>query len=154
MKKIFSLFVATISVCALHGQKTPNDGDWSLQKVTLQNTPEAEFMVRIGDIDNLGFGWPEQFDPFCERVRDAHNWPWDAVDGDTPGTDRIIISSKFVPDQYTGCGGDGYTGSYDPVKTKPVAYTLATDYLKTATINDAYLMLFIDDFQAPTICST
>jgi outer membrane protein OmpA-like peptidoglycan-associated protein len=110
-------------------------------------------MVRVGDIDNLGFGWPEMFDPFCERVREAHGWPWDAPTGDTPGMDRILLSSKFNPDRPEGCGGDGYAGSYNPALTKPVPFTLPTDGLKGITIRDAYLQLFIDDFQSPGICS-
>jgi OOP family OmpA-OmpF porin len=153
MKKSFLLFLLFTAGITAYAQTTPNDGNWASQKVTLQNTPEAEFMVRIGDIDNLGFGWPEAFDPFCERVLDSHNWPWEAAEGEVAGTDRILVSSKYNRDNPSGCGGDGYSGSFDPVKTNPVPYTLPTDYLKTATIRDAFLMLFIDDFQAPGNCS-
>ena len=46
-----------------------NNGDWTIQQVTLTNTSEANLMVRAGDIDNLGFGWPQNFDPFSEIGR-------------------------------------------------------------------------------------
>ena len=34
------------------------NGDWSLKTAVLRDTPEADLVVRTGDIDNLNFGWP------------------------------------------------------------------------------------------------
>lgn len=132
---------------------SPNDGPWNKSNVSLKNTPEAAYMIRTGDIDNLGFGFPEGFDPFCGRSTDAHSYPWDLAPGDAPGTDRILLPSSCHPDKPAPCGADGYSGSYGILNTKPAPINLSLEILKGAEIKDAYLQLFIDDFQAPALCS-
>jgi len=129
------------------------DSEWKQQQAVLKKTMEAEFIIRVGDIDNLGFGWPESFDPFCGRMSESHAYPWDINQADIPGFDRILLSSKFSPNKTQDCGGDGYSGSFDAAKCKPVTWKIPTDALKGATINNAYLQIFIDDFQAPSLCS-
>ena len=129
------------------------DSKWEQQQAVLKNTLEAEFIIRVGDIDNLGFGWPESFDPFCGRMSESHAYPWDINAADLPGFDRILLSSKFSPNKTQDCGGDGYSGSFDAVKCKPATWKIPTDALKGTTINNAYLQIFIDDFQAPSLCS-
>ena len=57
-----AIFILPLSI--LNAQVTEEDGDWSKKIEILQNTPEAQLMVRTGDIDNLGFGWPANFNPF------------------------------------------------------------------------------------------
>lgn len=39
-------------------------------------------MVRSGDIDNLGFGWSADFDPFSGVSTPSHGFPWapDSID--------------------------------------------------------------------------
>lgn len=130
-----------------------DDKNWSAQSVALASTPEAEFIIRLGDVDNLGFGWPGGFDPFCSRTTDVHAYPWDARAEDLPGFDRILLSSKYNPDDPRGCGADGYSGSYDKVQSRPVVYRLPLSTLKGAAISNAYLQIFIDDFQSPSLCS-
>ena len=44
---------------AASAMTTETDGDWKAQKVELSDTKEAERVIRVGDIDNLGFGFPE-----------------------------------------------------------------------------------------------
>ena len=129
------------------------DKDWKSQTAFLKNTAEADYIIRVGDIDNLGFGWPDGFDPFCGRMTDVHAYPWDASKDDLPGFDRILLSSKFNKAKAQACGADGYSVSYDVVTSKPVTYSIATDKLKGVTVKNAYLQLFIDDFQAPSLCS-
>ena len=104
-------------------------------------------------MDNLGFGWPEKFDPFCGRMTQSHSYPWKANETDAAGFDRMLVSSKFDP-RAAGrtCGSDGYAASEDPPGA-PVPYSLPIDPLKGATITNAYLQMFIDDFQAPSFCS-
>ena len=77
MKNIFFLafFIFFIEAGASAQTITPNDGSWSKMTVSLKNTPEAAYMIRTGDVDNLGFGFPEGFDPFCGRSTDAHSYP-------------------------------------------------------------------------------
>jgi hypothetical protein len=73
----------------------PNNGDWSQENVTLHNTAEADLMVRIGDIDNLNFGWPDNFDPFSGESTPIHPFPWAINASDPAGTDRIMVVSSF-----------------------------------------------------------
>src|SRR5688572_16375712 len=129
------------------------DTEWSKQEVVLKNSLEAEFIIRLGDADNLNFNWPEGFDPFCGRMTESHFFPWEANPEDLPGFDRILLSSKFKSGQEHRCGGDGYAESFDPVKSKPVTWSIPTEVLAGATIQNAFLQIFIDDFQAVTFCS-
>ncbi len=130
-----------------------SDKDWQLQLAVIKNSPEADVIIRIGDADNLGFGWPDQFDPFCARMTDAHAYPWEPQAGDLPGLDRILLSSAYRPDKGSPCGSDGYSSSYDPARTKPASLKLPLESLKNTEITNAWLQLFIDDFQAPSFCS-
>lgn len=130
-----------------------SDVDWQLQEVALKNTIEAEYIIRVGDVDNLNFMWPESFDPFCGRMTESHYFPWEANPEDIPGFDRILLSSRFDPKKEQRCFADGYAASYDPLKSRPVAWTIPIDVLKRVAIQNAYLQIFIDDFQAPTFCS-
>ncbi|MFZ5440010.1 MAG: OmpA family protein [Myxococcota bacterium] len=146
--------VVLVPVVALAQPKTVSeDKDWRKPSAVLENTLEAQWIIRVGDVDNLGFDWPEGFDPFCGRMSESHGWPWDAKDSDVPGQDRIILSSKLNPEKPAGCGADGYSGSFDKKRTKPVPWKLPTSALKGTTIANAYLQLFIDDFQSPSTCS-
>ena len=87
---ILSVIIFSVSVLA---QTIQNDGDWAKQYVTLSNTPEADYMIRIGDIDNLGYGWAEGFNPFSGKSTDTHDWPYSIDPNDAPGTDRVMIPS-------------------------------------------------------------
>lgn len=153
MKKlivIMSIHFLTIGFA----QDTKSDGDWTKQLVTLKNTPEADYMIRIGDIDNLGYGWPEDFNPFSGRSTPGHDWPFNINPDDAAGTDRVMIPSAFIkdPTRGSGCGGDGYS-SGDPnlFKTEPLYMPL--DFIKEANIISAALLIFVDDFQSPGTCS-
>lgn len=130
-----------------------SDTDWLKQQVIVTNSEEADFIIRIGDVDNLGFGWPEGFDPFCGMMTESHIFPWEVHDSDMPGFDRILLSSKFRPNSEQACGGDGYSASFDAKLSRPVKWNLPTQVLKGQEIKNAYLQLFIDDFQAPSFCS-
>jgi hypothetical protein len=145
-------FLATFATVV--SQTVSSDKDWKAQAVSLKGTPEAEFIIRVGDVDNLGFGWPEKFDPFCGRMTESHPYPWPINNQDVAGFDRMLVSSKFDPRvQNRTCGGDGYSSSQDPAPSRPAPYVLPIDLIKGATIRDAYLQMFIDDFQAPIFCS-
>ncbi len=130
-----------------------SDTDWSQQRAVIRNVPEAEFIIRLGDVDNLGFGWEEGFDPFCGKVTNSHEWPWEPRKGDLPGFDRILLSSKFGTKSEFPCGGDGYSGSPELALAKQVSFNLPTEILNGASIKNAFLQIFIDDFQAPSLCS-
>ncbi|MBL9155751.1 MAG: OmpA family protein [Verrucomicrobiales bacterium] len=147
-----ALLVSTLAV--LHARETQTDGDWSLQTVSLRDTPEAEVMIRIGDIDNLGFGFADDFNPFTGRPTDPHGFPFDPAAGDAAGTDRIMVGSRFTGEDLPA-GQDGYTFDYHPqdrpLKTESLVLPLAA--LAGVDIRDAVLCLFVDDFQMPTFRS-
>lgn len=135
-------------------RNTVTDGNWLESKVFLQNTPEAEFMYRLGDVDNISFEFPDEFDPFCGKTTDAHQYPWEPKTTDLPGMDRILLSSKFNPGTEFSCFGDGYSVAYDPKSSKPVPYVMDMPAVKGAALKDGFLQIFIDDFQAPSMgCS-
>ena len=74
----------------VRAQTTANDGNWATKRVALTNTPQAAFMARVGDIDNMGFGWETGFDPFSGESTPGHGYPWEADPADPDGTDRIL----------------------------------------------------------------
>ncbi|HTN47291.1 MAG TPA: carboxypeptidase regulatory-like domain-containing protein [Flavipsychrobacter sp.] len=122
---------------------TPNDGNWSLKTITLANTPEADLMVRTGDIDNLGFGWPTGFNPFSGSNTPAHGYPWTADPSDPPGTDRIMVISSY---NGTSPYRDGYTSNTN--RPDNIVHPISLSFTPPATINSAQLQIFVDDFQA------
>jgi OmpA-OmpF porin, OOP family len=129
-------------------QQTDNDGDWTKNNVSLKNTREAEYMLRVGDIDNLNFLWPDNFNPFCGLSTPSHGYPWNIDPKDLPGMDRILLGTSFKGEN----GADGYSGSFS-AETKPVAITIDLKDLKQVKINKVTLQIFLDDFQAPVLGS-
>lgn len=121
------------------------NGDWTKQYVTLFDTPEADIMVRTGDIDNLGFGWPEGFDPFSGNSTPKHAYPWNPDTINAPGTDRIMVITS-----YNGSpphGQDGYTNGSSRPENLPRSIVLSYD-LQEVELESAMLQIFVDDFQA------
>lgn len=151
--KNFFLLITVLCPSVLFAQTTANDGDWTLQLVESKNTTEADYMIRIGDIDNLGYGWPENFNPFSGKSTDFHEWPFRIIPEDAKGTDRVMISSSYAKNQNRLlCLEDGYsTGDVNKFKVVPLEMPLTS--IKDANINSAALLMFIDDFQSPSTCS-
>ncbi len=154
MKKSLYLFSFNLllCVCVYAQQDAQLDGDWKKQFVFLKNTTEADLMIRVGDIDNLGFGWAQGFNPFFGKSTEAHGYPWAIDSTDAPGTDRI-----FVPTSYSYENGsapyEGYTGYTERPNNLPVPITIPLSQLKGITVKDATLQLFVDDFQSPELHS-
>lgn len=119
------------------------NGDWSAKNVTLKNTPEAQLMVRVGDIDNFGYSWGT-VDPFTGKETSTHGYPY-KPNSDPAGTDRIMVVSGYTgggtTDGYTSStyGKTGYTTTVSPV-------TLQYD-LTGITVQNAYIQMFVDDVQ-------
>lgn len=136
-----------LTVLAGEGRlQAPSPQTWPEPDRVERGGSEADLVVQLGDVDNLGFGWPADFDPFSGRSTSPHPYPWKPGDKDAPGTDRI-----FVVSGYTGKnpGGDGYTANTPRQESRPVPLRLAYD-LGGLTVPSAALQLFVDDFQAPT----
>lgn len=148
--KNFIVFFILLPLLSAFAQNRQHNGDPGLKKVILKNTQEADVMIRIGDIDNLGFGWEEEYDPFSGRPTYSHPYPWEVQPDDPKGTDVIMIGSSFLDKRNPLCGSDGYSEN-NPAKAAPVIIPLAE--LKGTDIKSASLIMFIDDFQAPEFCS-
>lgn len=149
MPTLYFLALVLAFTSMAYAQTTANDGDWKANTVVLKNTAEADVMIRLGDIDNLGFGFPADFDVFTGRSTPPHAYPWQPAKNDVPGMDRILIGSGYGKKSQP-CGGDGYTGS-NP--SRPVPYQLALDAVKGVGISGALLTMFVDDFQK-SLCPT
>lgn len=151
MKKFILSLGGILALFSLSAQRsTENDGDWSQQFLVLKNTAEADLVIRVGDIDNLGFGFEEDFNPFSGRSTGSHNYPWDPVPGNAGGTDRIMVPSSY---NYNLYGGDGYTGTTKRPGNLPQRVSIPLAALKGQQVDSAALQLFIDDFQAPSMGS-
>jgi len=142
--------------------------DWALFYERTEGGPEADLVVRAGDISNLGFGWPKNYDPFSGKSTPPHPFPWSPKPGSPDGTDRMLLGSAVTPTDYIEhpFAGDGYTSSLlhlckdstdvSSCKTRqdsmpqPIVLPVAALPAK----NDAVLFqIFVDDFQAPSFHS-
>lgn len=151
LRQTWSSAAVVVSMMATAMAATPTDGDWTQKSGELRNTPEADLMVRTGDIDNLGFGWAAGFDPFSGRNTDPHGFPWVPDPKDPSGTDRIMVPSSF---KGTPPGGtDGYTSGTSRPGNAPQPIALSYT-LGDVLVKGAILQMFVDDFQAPVMGST
>jgi OmpA-OmpF porin, OOP family len=142
--------------------------DWALRYERTENGPEADLVVRTGDINNLGFGWPKNYDPFSGKSTPAHPFPWSPRTGSPDGTDRMLLGSAVTPADYVEhpFAGDGYTSSIlrpckestnaSPCKNRqdsmPQPIVLPVGALP-GKINAVLFQIFVDDFQAPSFHS-
>lgn len=138
--------------------------DWALKYERTENGPEADLVVRTGDINNLGFGWPQGFDPFSGKSTPPHQWPDpnNIPPGAPDGTDRIMLGSAVIPgpgDGYSGALGDCAMLKQMPSMsaleprckhalelTSPTPITLEMGALPSK-IDAVVLQIFADDFQ-------
>ena len=139
--------------------------DWALKYERTVNGPEADLVVRTGDINNLGFGWPKDFDPFSGKSTPPHPFPWKLRPGAPDGTDRILIASVITPmDVWNSLpkgydGHDGYSETLihgkplpdapppqERLDSMPKPITLNVGTLPEK-INDVVFQMFLDDFQ-------
>jgi len=120
--------------------------DLSLKYEQVWGTEQAELIVRYGDVDNLGVGWPEGFAPFSGETTPEHDIVWLVDPDDAEGTDRIMVVSSY--DGWTGDATDGYTASTSRPSNEPceilIAYTAPA-----GGVVSAILQVFADDFQSP-----
>ena len=124
----------------------PNtNGNLPDHTVGLCNTREARLMVRTGDIDNLGFGWPAGFDPFTGNNTPAHSYPWPIDPNDPAGTDRISVGSAF-----TNHFGDGYSRTTTRPANLPqcIVLNLELPCLDGTVPSSGIVQMFVDDFQS------
>jgi hypothetical protein len=122
----------------------PENGDWDQEHVTLRDTSEAELMVRVGSIDNVGFGFREGENPFEAAEQWSHPYPWTPPEDAADGTDRIMLGTS-----YEGEALDGYSRQWSEnpseATTRPIELSYDTSGI---TVRSALLQIVIDDFQA------
>jgi outer membrane protein OmpA-like peptidoglycan-associated protein len=145
------LFLALVECSA--GQapaKFVAPASWAAKTERTVGGPEADLLVRTGDINNLGFGWPEGFDPFSGKSTPGHGYPWDPRPGAPDGTDRILMGSVITQHDVDSHSHDGYTNyAWDHrAASMPVPVTLNVGALP-AKVNVVLIQMFLDDFQAP-----
>ena len=135
--------------------------DWALQYERTEGSTEADLVVRAGDINNLGFGWPLGFDPFSGKSTPPHSYPWKTPDGVADGTDRIMIGTSVDPYRESGAG-DGYSSVLNNCSpfgapgtpcqgrqdSMPRPISLPVGALP-GKIDAVLVQIFVDDFQAP-----
>lgn len=118
---------------------------WKQVRRSERDGPEAELLVQLGDIDNLGFGWPAGFDPFAGKSTPVHRYPYRPEADDPDGTDRIMVVSGYVGGE--GAHRDGYT--FETARPdnapRPLVFEFALDGVEVKTVA---LQLFVDDFQS------
>jgi fibro-slime domain-containing protein len=133
--------------CVLGGRSfgPSSDSDWRAYRVVLFNTVEAECVARTGDIDNLGFGWALDFNPFSGEAAPEHDYPFSPDEDDPSGTDRIQVITSY--DYESNRDTDGYTDSTSRPNNRPTPITINFDFRNP--IHAAVLQMFVDDFQAP-----
>ena len=142
--------------------------DWPLRYERTENGPEADLVVRTGDINNLGFGWPQGYDPFSGNSTPPHGFPWKPKPGSPDGTDRIMLGSPITSAYYAAhrFTGDGYSNLLNPCilgtpdassckereDSMPQPIVLSFGALPPK-IDAVLFQIFVDDFQAPTFHS-
>jgi hypothetical protein len=130
--------------------------------------PEADLVVRVGAVNNLGFGWPKGFDPFSGNSTPPHHHPWTPYEGAPAGMKRILLGSSVNPSEVFRKLGDGYRnilgacrpGSGRPVvepckarqDSMPMPITIPVGELP-AKVQAVLFQMFVDDFQAPVMHS-
>ena len=156
MKKYFLFFIVNVFSIHLTSQTDNDNGSWKERYVLKTNTAEADFMVRLGDIDNLGFGWENKFNPFSGRSTNAHIYPWDWDSTDVLGLDMIMVPTSMGKKD-APCGGEGYSSQQSVLMEKygktTFAFTVSLKGIDTSKIKNVILQMFVDDFQAKALCS-
>src|SRR6185369_3336278 len=114
--------------------------DWAATHREVRNAKEAELLVQVGDIDNLGFGWPYNFDPFSGDSTPPHRFPWAPEADDPQGTDKIMVSSAGP---FESPIHDGYAQETMRDENQPVPLVIQFDP-KGIAIKGAVLQLFVD----------
>ena len=121
------LIVLVSLLVALLGRlpaQTAKPAPWSAKSDRTVGGPEADLVVRTGDINNLGFGWPPGFDPFSGKSTPPHGYPWTPPAGAPAGTDRIMLGSAVTAQDVATRSGDGYAGSTQRPDNMPQPVTL------------------------------
>ena len=120
--------------------------NWKLQTERTAGGREADLIVRTGDIDNLGYGWPVHFTPFSGESTPAHPYPCTLRPGAAPGTDHAMLGSGVTEQDLKTRSGDGYSSCSKRPDNLPQAIPLAIGVLPPK-VHAVFFQMFLDDFQ-------
>ena len=79
----------------------------------------------------------------------AHSYPWDANPADLPGFDRILLSSKYNPCKTVPVRWRWLFRIFDKINSKPVTWSIPTESLKDATVQNARCRYLLMIFSHP-----
>ena len=140
--RMLLILVALLTFAATSVSAQSQPQNWSDGRAVVVDGPDADLEIRTGDIDNLGFGWPESFDPFGGQATPVHPFPWTSDPADPAGTDRIMVVTGWVG----GFDADGYATSVPSDEATPVAIDLSFD-VALPEAEKVWIQFFLDDFQ-------
>jgi outer membrane protein OmpA-like peptidoglycan-associated protein len=163
---LFVMFVVILLICfntdtgmaqyVLNGKYSQEDGYWQEKYIRKSHTTEAEWMIRLGDIDNLGFGFDKNFNPFSGDTTGFHSPPSVFNPNEPEGLDMILLPTSFRKFNQP-CIYDVYSSYYGFLKStyKKVNFSVKIPLNLPATmpIEGIKFMLFIDDIQSRASCS-
>jgi OOP family OmpA-OmpF porin len=129
----------------LNAVKEKLSGKWEKTYELDTSGKEADMVVRVGDMDNFGYGWPDNFNPLSGQSTPEHQYPYYPEGNDPEGTDRIMVVSSFNYDNRF-LGNDGYAGNTSRPANIPKPITLNYD-LKNIKLTAATIQVFMDDVQ-------
>lgn len=138
------------------GTGDPNH-DWPLEYERTVGGPEADLLVRTGDINNLGFGWPKDFDPFSGQSTPVHRWPDinHIPPQAPPGTDRIMLGTGVMP---VHMSIQHLAGQSDRIVVDVIVKQGLPSDGYSASLGDCYLVRAfetqLEDAHAPTIIAS
>src|SRR4030067_1112539 len=102
---------------------------------------DADLVIQVGDMDNLGFGWPPGFDVFSGNPTPVHSYPFQPGAQDPPGTDMIMVGTSYIG--RPPAGQDGYTRSTKRPANLPQAINTQYDFTDVQ-VKSASFQLFVD----------
>ncbi len=118
---------------------TESEGDWSATSIELYDTSEAEYIIRVGDIDNMNVGWRIAYNPFKGGVSRKLPLSWDIVPDDPAGTDRVMVIQGARQ-------GDMFTKENQPGKDLVESFSL-NFFPIGEIIVDVYLQIFLSGIE-------
>jgi hypothetical protein len=66
----------------------------SKQSETIKHACEAEYIIRVGNVDDHNFGFPGELDPFCGSPTDGYSF---ATYDQTKGSVKVSVPATFIP---------------------------------------------------------
>jgi len=149
MKTKLFLFIIQFSLFSV-GLLAQNIDNWNEKISELKTNEEAELIIRVGDIDNFGFGWPNGYNPFTGEDTPIHVYPWYVDANDPKGTDCIYVGTSYI------VGSNVYWDGYAETTKRPgnLPQSIDLNYsLDSINLKEAVLQLFVDDFQGQGVHS-